>query len=343
MRSPLISNNPILHRNYAATQETAWTLLKSCPSDVVIAVVGPTRAGKSTIHDRIIARLKKERASSDPDMIPVASLSLKSSHDGRVKQKYLSMKFLQLLNHPVYSNLGSIDEFERYTPSGAYDESAMQIRLERACDYRNNELLGVDEGHQLTHTSNEQYRADLLDSLKNLCAVNRAWYLTGGYELAYRGFFDAAHFAGRLFIVEFPPYIKSSVDEMEWTDILMTLETYLNVNSKGLLVSMADELLIASNGTYGLLEKILVWAKVNAIVRKCKITRELIRSGYPPENERILIQADITKGQEALKKYQVLRPASDAANKAVEPVVKGKQPFIRNPVRHLPEEIVLDL
>lgn len=140
----------------------------------------------------------------------------------------------------------------------------MRVAVGAALDARETIRAVLDEAHHLTHTKDREVRSNVLQSFKCFLAINRTLVLIGGYELAYRGLFDSAHFVGRVICVEFAPYTDCEADMGEWLSILKFFSQCISVSPGNLLISEAAILLNVSNGSFGLLEKILWSATVSS-------------------------------------------------------------------------------
>jgi hypothetical protein len=241
---------------------------------------------------------------------------------------------LRCLRHPVYENVGSLDAASRYLPARFANEAVMRLASENALDSRQTKYSLLDDAHHLVHTGNAKLRANVLDSVKCLTAIDRTLVLFGGYELAYSGFFDSSHFAGRLVIIEFPPYIEADRDH--WLSILKTLGRHLPLDSKHTLISNWEILLSGSNGTYGLLDKWLWQCKLEAERKNVLIDKGMLLRLAPPEAERAAIADDIKKGRDALAKISERMGVRAKGEASLGPKDKpGPQrvPFETKPVR----------
>lgn len=203
------------------------------------------------------------------------------------------------------------------------------------------EYCAFDEAQHLTHTRDPVVRSNVLQSIKCLGAIDRTLFLSGGYELAYRGLFDSAHFAGRLVCVECRPYTDSSADIGEWLSILRAYGERMELTCASLLIDECETLLRASNGCIGLLEKILWQAKTACGYEGRPIDLAALRDAFPSRQEHEAIHRDIALGQQALARL------SEGTNRYSEedlsvPDVKDsrkKRPFKRNPNRHAVETV----
>ena len=332
----LLASQALGHANFNAASALLINLVRTCPGGKTIALVGPTQAGKSVIFRRLVSRLTADVRVENTGDMPIVATHVATSQDGRISPKHLTMKLLAMLRHPMYMHIGSFEEHVRYTPARGRDESTLRVALERALEARQTLYVVVDEAHHLTHTKDPTVRANVLQSIKCLGALDRTLVLIGGYELAYRGLFDSAHFAGRLVVVELAPYGKSDADKQEWLRILKVFAGQLSLAHEDTLYEQAELLLSASHGSLGLLEKILWQAQVRSQATDRPINAQAIRSSLPPKAEHGAILTDIERGKEALQRFEhvtMQRPSPS------EPNAKRAVPFKRKASRRLPEPI----
>lgn len=330
---PMLFAAPMKHRNFVATREEFTELVRSSPGNKIIALVGPTQIGKSLIFEHLVKTLGSDLHLESSTLIPLISLTIATSQDGRISPKHIAVKVLKALRHPFFMHIGEFDEQEHYGPSRGRDESSMRIATDVALDQRSTMYTVLDEAHHLTHTKDREVRSNVLQSLKCLMAIDRTLALVGGYELAYRGLFDSAHFVGRVICVEFAPYTDCEEDMGEWLSILKFFSKHISVSPKNLLIAEATILLHVSNGSFGLLEKILWRARVSS--RGKAVTKTSLRAAYPTNAEHDVIRRDIVAGQKAIAKINAsaFDHATPVKNRGTRE--KHKKPFQRNPNRNL--------
>lgn len=329
---PILFRSPLLHRNFVRARHQFIELVRSSPGGKVIALVGPTHVGKSLIVESLLRTLESDLRPTEPATMPLIHLVVATSNDGRVSPKHLTLKLLKAVKHPLFEHDGEMDERDYYRPSRGRDEGSMRVALEAALDYRNTILVVLDEAHHLTHTKNRELRSNVLQSIKCLCAIKRTLVLVGGYELAYQGLFDSAHFAGRLACIELPPYVANAIDLDEWDRILKFCSKYVPVSPASLLIDNADDLLEATNGCFGLLEKVLWFAR--SIADGGAITKSTLRAAFPTQAEHSAIRSDIQAGQRALGNLKSHEMGEDPTSFLKR--THRQKPFKRKPNRVLP-------
>ena len=306
---PCVSRGLIQHRNFIATEMMFSNFVRTSGGGKVIALVGCTQVGKSMVFERLVNTLRSDTRNHASGTIPLISITIATAQDGRISPKFLTLQMLKALEHPKYRHRGDIDECNHYAPSGGMDEGSMRTALEAALTYRKTMVTLLDEGHHLTHTGNERLRANVLQSVKCMSALERTLVIAGGYELAYRGFFDSAHFAGRLVVVDFPPYENNPQDLEAWASIIKSLSTHLPLTSNQLLLDHTLKLRDATNGSFGLLQKWLWQCRVVAESAHRRIDKNLLFSFAPPKAEHSAIRRDIEAGRRALERFEFVTPS----------------------------------
>lgn len=331
---PLLVPSPIQHRNFAAARNAVTELVRSSPGDKVVALVGPTRAGKSLIFQHVVQSLKDDIRAHDPTAIHIVPLTLATSQDGRISPKHLTLMMLKALRHPIYMHIGELDELDHYRPARGHDESTMRTAVECALVGRSTLYIALDEAHHLTHTRDPRVRANVLQSIKCLSAIDRTLFMAGGYELAYRGLFDSAHFAGRLVCVECPPYSETDDDFQEWLRILKAIGRHVELASPSLLIDRAELLLQATNGSFGLLEKVVWRASVLSASGNRAVDSSALIEALPSKKEHDAIRRDIASGRAALADFPTHVSRTSEPSQTTSPTSK-RTPFKRNPNRHI--------
>lgn len=306
-KPPLIGARFVGHRNYACAKKLYTTHVLNAPPDKVVALIGPTQSGKSTIFCDAFEQAQGQTRGHVDTLIPELGLVVEAPNDGRINSKYLNFQLLRMLRHPVYQQIGAFDELSHYLPARGRDDATLRTAVGYAMSSREVRRCFLDEAHHLTYTKDPELRNRILESLKCLMAVNRTLFLCGGYELAFNGFFDSAHFSGRLMTVELAPYSDVDDDILIVAGILKRLEEEgsLPVEKLGLLTGYARPLLIANNGSVGLIMNQLYEAQAIAQAEGRKIDEAILLRTMPPEAERLKIAEDIRKGQRALRKFDL--------------------------------------
>lgn len=338
-----VTHGIIRHRLLEDARDVFLPMSLDAGDGLVLLLLGPTQSGKSIVFEEVVRGLIDAFRDDRPGAIPVAKLQIETVGDGRAKPKWLGIELLKVLRHPMYQHIGAMDEHEHYFPSKGRDEGTIRIALKEALTGRYTRRVCLDEAHLLTRTKDPDLRAAILESVKSTCAIDRTLIACGGYEIAYRGLFDSAHFDGRLVTHDFGHYESGSKDDVgAWIRILKTYSQHLELEPGTLLVDEFQTLLYVTNGVVGLLDKMLWIAKHKANSKKSPIDRNTLLSCAPPAREQVSIANDIEMGKEALKKLAEMSPKGEAAKEDKKQSSSEKlKPFERKPNRNSALEIAI--
>lgn len=311
---------------------------------LVILLLGPTQCGKSIVFQEVVRALKDAFVDSRPGAIPIAELQIETVGDGRAKPKWLGLELLKVLRHPIYEHIGALDEHEHYFPSKGRDEGTIRVALKSALNGRYTRRVCLDEVHLLTRTKDPELRAAILESVKCTCAINRTLIASGGYEIAYKGLFDSAHFSGRVVTYDFGHYESSRKDDVrDWVRILKTYSQHLKLKPETLLIDEFEALMHMTNGVVGLLDKLLWRAQISANSKRSPIDRSILFGSAPPAKEQASIAKDISDGKAALEltKGPAIRTACDnpMEEEKKRDTSRRAKAFERNPDRNSAMEI----
>ena len=313
---------------------------------LVLLLLGPPQSGKTILFGEIVSALRSSFRDERPGAIPIIDLQIETVSEGRAKPKWLGIQLLKALHHPIYQHIGCLDERDHYFPSKGRDEETVRIALKEGFSGRYARRVCLDEIHLLTRTKDPELRASILESIKSSCAIDRTLIGCGGYELAYRGLFDSAHFCGRVITYDFGNYDwRRKADVVAWSRILKTYSAHLELQPASLLIDEIELLMKVTNGVVGLLDKML-W-QASYLARAKPITKQVLLLSAPPAKEQDAVYRDICLGQEALgsslSRADRVKKA-DAARALMEK--RGarrdaKPPFERSPNRQAAMDIAL--
>ena len=335
-----VIKHPLLDR----ARKEFITLCVDATDGLAILLLGPTQCGKSIILQEVTQALTQAFRDERPGAKSIISLQVETVSEGRAKPKWLGIQLLKELDHPIYKHIGAFDEDEHYFPSKGRDEAMIRTALKEGFGGRYTRRTCLDEVHLLTRTKDPELRAAILESIKSTCAIDRTLIAAGGYEMAYKGLFDSAHFCGRVVPFDFGSYSSDDPEHKKsWLRILKTYSGHMELDPPSLLVDHAADLLRVNNGTLGLLDKHLWQSSIQAKAQGKPVDVGILRACAPPEKERAAIALDIKKGKEALQPSAGFSPVTDrTANNAQETAKdppqtrrKGRSapPFERNPNR----------
>lgn len=240
----LVRDVRVKHAHYITAFNETLAHVSLAPRGSVLALVGPTRVGKSSVVKDVIGHAFPD--SENGDIRPCIYVDAATTERGFMSTKYLTLRALSALEHPFYTD---DSQFIRLSQT----ETTARVHLTRALEHRQTKLMVVDEAHHLLRVMQRSRAASALDSLK--CLGNEtgvAILLAGGYELL-KTCFESAHLNGRLSILEFPRYRPIDGEIREFDRILLTYDQLLPWARSQSLIGMRDLIYEGSLGCCGLL------------------------------------------------------------------------------------------
>ena len=231
------------HAHYEQAVRSAVSRMTFMPPGSVVAMVGPTRVGKSEAVRE--AALQAYPSRSDTN-IPYVVVDCSRTDAGFTSTRYLTLDLLHKLEHPFYTEDAHRIRFSQ-------TETTARLQLRRAIHHRQTRLIIIDEAHHLLRVKNRAGREAALESLK--CLGNETGtliFLVGGYELL-SSCFCSAHLNGRLSLIEFPRYGGSEAQMREFCRILTSFDQLLPWAKGHSLMAMKDLVYAGSLGCCGLI------------------------------------------------------------------------------------------
>ncbi|WP_338334324.1 AAA family ATPase [Xanthomonas euvesicatoria] len=311
-----IANARVRHLHFDQTIRTAVAQMTFAVPGSVLALVGPTRVGKSTA---IRAAARQVYPCTKDGIIPYVVVDCSRTDGGFMSMRYLTLDLLTQLEHPFY---GASSGKTRVSQT----ETNARLQLRRAIQHRKTRLIIVDEAHHLLRIKNRDGREAALESLK--CLGNETGaviVLVGGYELL-KGCFCSAHFNGRLTLIEFPRYVDSDSEMGQFESILATFDRLLPWAKGHSLLSMGDLVYQGTLGSCGLLSSwtLAALAKMSASGATRLRKEHFFKVRYLQQIDAIA--DEISYGESVLRPIEGVRPKevpSDTAPKTTCPV-KGR-------------------
>jgi len=303
-----IADAKVRHFLFDQTIRAAVSQMTFAVPGSILAVVGPTRVGKSTAI-RAAAKQVYPRMEQD-GYIPYIVVDCSRTDAGFMSMRYLTLDLLGQLEHPFY---GASSGKSRVSQT----ETNARLALRRAIKHRATKMIIVDEAHHLLRIKNSGGREAALESLK--CLGNETGVvivLVGGYELL-KGCFCSAHFNGRLTLIEFPRYGRSDAQMKQFESILATFDQLLPWAKGDSLLSMSD---LVYDGTLGSCGLISSWVLAALGQMDASGARRLRSEHF--RKVRFLQQIDaisseIEYGESVLRPIESIRHEQDTGSRRV--------------------------
>ncbi len=308
-------------------------LLDYSPSTELVALVGPTGVGKTTIAERInegIYAQHKERMLSDPNFVPVLWTTAIASGHRQFSWKELYRDALLALNDPFVDGCRHEPVQERLLL--AHDrESAttarLRSRLECELRVRGVKYWIIDEAQHCAMGGKSGPPEHQLDVLKSIAQRTRVkLILSGTYELV-RHLPSSGQLARRSEVVPFHRYLADDPRHVrEFTKVLVSLFKILGVEFPSVQENL-KMLYIGSIGCVGIAKDWIARAYGRSIEDGGKqITLEHLKRTRMPERELQRIFRDIDSGEQ-----DCLRGNEDGDDSALESLIFRKPQLPKRP------------
>ncbi len=264
----------VKHPKLESIRDDLMGLLTPNNENNVIAVVGPTGVGKSTLTKVMLGNLMREAnqvMNADPSAIPVVYVQV--GQDAGTKQgiKHLYMELLSQLQEPA-SNRKFIasEDGGRLVMSSGPSEVTKTLRksLKAALVQRKTQVVVIDEA---THLRSYGKKDDITNTIKTLGDLNpnTKWVFAGSYD-----FFDLLEQSGQVLrrsvLLSMRPYrSKVKEDESAFADVVARLQSkWPTPGHVPQFTAVAPQLLGVTLGCIGLLKSLLLRASAEQMRNK---------------------------------------------------------------------------
>lgn len=242
-----IRSMAVAHPTYERCLALTYSHLAIAQEGSVVALVGPTRVGKTTLTNAVMVDLARPHTCAEGS-IPIVRVDATTTDQGFMSTKYLKLRLLEELRHPGLVSVGT------YHPRLSLSESSAQLMLNKAIRALGTRFIVIDESHHLLETKSSRLVGSALDNIKclgNECGV--VVLLSGSYRLLSTCF-ESAHLNGRLTLVNFNRYRPMGVEAEHFDSILLTMDERLPWAGGESLIKHRDLIYEGSLGCYGLIE-----------------------------------------------------------------------------------------
>lgn len=271
-------NLKIVHDIWSNVYEQVFALANINALDRIIAVIGPSRVGKSKLILALESTLAPHNGQNN-EMTVLSVIASNNGPGGRFSSKSFVLQMLDKLQHPIYSipngvspNNPSAFSFTRAT------EHTLNLALEKAIFHRKVKYLIIDEVQHIRYgMKNHRLYESYLDSLKCLAQkTNIVLIIVGTYPIL-EVIKESPHFVGRLSQVHFRRYSLTDYDKVNFLAVLKRFEEILTpICPMGFLIKNADFLYQHSLGVIGLLANWLMNATMVAQLDGTTLNKELL-------------------------------------------------------------------
>lgn len=300
----LLKQRVVAHPKFERTYKSLYSEAALEPPGTVIALLGPTRVGKTTLSLRLAEALFGPEASKGPYR-PLIRIEAATTDQGFISTRYLIQQLLQALDHPFLDP-------HAYGVRTKDTEAGLRVRLLQALELRKTTHIIIDEAHHLLRTKSNRSVVAALDMLKCLSnEANCVLILVGGYELLGK-IFQSAHLNGRIRVIDFANYGTGAQDVVTFDRLLITLDQILPWAKGECMFDHRDLMYQGSCGCFGLLIRWVISALSEmAAEDKHALTKTFFTSTLYDE-QIAPIKREIEVGRALLKAIQT---GGDSASK----------------------------
>lgn len=337
-------NKCIPHYHWCKTLEEFFAALVCAQPGELVALVGPSRGGKTTMLNSTLDLLFDKDTIPPGEMPVVNTIALNDGHNGSFDTKEFTLNLLDAIEHPIYSqkaNQGLTDlssqKYQR-TP-----ESLFKRALINGFHSRKTRYLAIDETQHIRFaTKNAKAPEAILDQHK--CMAQEVGYvliLIGTYpmlEILQR----SPHLLGRKDQIHLPRYQWNDRDIPHFAQIIKTYSDLLTESDiQNSLMESVPLIYHATFGCVGLLGKLIRSSATRAIIRGCPVDGDLIQEVRLSDSDLEKLRKECLEGERLLVKQTFDPPSiqtkgkppkSTKASDDSKPKPKTKsRPFQRKP------------
>lgn len=300
-----ITDNALNHSKFdRAKKELAAAMWAAEPGEV-IALVGPSRVGKSALLDLAGRHVREIYPGVNNPWVSV--MAANAGRFSKFELKYCLDSCLKAIKHPIYGFSDPSDPYGNKLRRliEKTSEPTLRSALMQAMVISGTLYLAIDEAHHIGHaTGGNNTATQIFDGLKCLAAETGAvLILVSAYPLL-KVLRLNAHMLGRKVTIHFPRYRRDVKEDCE--EFVRILRTYDQIlagkTAFRSLVSEWEYLMDVTLGCLGHLSKILRGGLGYCQAESCDLLdiKHLKRAAHHP-NDIKKILAEIDEGERDVK------------------------------------------
>lgn len=332
----IISTMRINHLYWRNTVSETYAALSFAMPGEVVALTGPSRAGKTRLLSVMEEMLLPPRSSMEPGIMPVVSvLAANCSVNGRFSTKSFAIRALKALKHPFLSVGNGGDEWDirMLQKLERIPEHTLRQAWEEALIRRKTRYVFIDETQHVGYAgSGLKEAAAILDSWKCLAqTTNTVLVLSGAYPLL-QVLSQSPHLLGRKTQIHLPRYKMNIEGLSAFGSILLAYSEHLVLPQGVESLRQWERLLYQETfGCIGLLEKWLRRALTHAHVSGAEaLEKTHFLQTRMPATDLKEIAREIDEGEKYLQEHMEL-PPDDPDVSPGEPEQASEPPKTKTP------------
>ena len=297
-RRPRRDANPLFsgactHAHFERTAQHLLGQIVNSPSEAIVAVVGPSHVGKSSVARYVQSLLLthyKAEMTADTSFVPFTHATLVWQRGVGLDFKGLYQTLLRNASEPV-------------NPSHKFTALKLRGQLEAVAESRGIKVMFIDEGQQFTDAASDESALENLRAMKNLAVISNTRIVVCATYGILKRLGESPEIDARTWVVHLPHYEADPIKDGKvcgpWVRICEWFEARLRGKLDVSLASQSEEIRLQCGGRVGILAR---WLTRAAAIGAKDQARALTVTA-PVQSHRKRWHEEVREGNELLAHY----------------------------------------
>jgi len=266
----------VMHNSFSERKKQLRLILEKPGLGRFIFIVGPTGVGKTTIRRSVLREIVGKPEHWGPGRIPVIEVFALLAQQAYFNSQSLAESLVDELFVPDIRWLRDEDDLENLAflqisreieksrdlwnafPRPKLPERKSWVQFKTVAPQRSVWLAAIDQAAAMCTNHKDKSPADHISNLISIVEMGKMNILLSGVHGTADLWTDRPEIRGRSDIIWMPPYSAERKEDRDpFLQLLRTLGNKYRFSRPKLLFGMADDLMAASAGIFGVLKKIL--------------------------------------------------------------------------------------